>query len=114
MEVKYKLDRCDFNNQMLEIFVEFLSDVLLSFGIDYYDDLDHRDRGSLVSSLKSMGFEVLYYPKVCGFKILNENTIVGEFCEIEKVLKKDNISFYYEITFEVWNDLEESIYTGEE
>ena len=40
--------------------------------------------------------------------------MVGEFVEIDRELRVDSSGMYYEFTFEVWTDEENSIYLGDE
>jgi hypothetical protein len=102
MELIIKLDRCGYQQDIEEIFVDYLRDLFLLFDIDYDNDFDHRDRGTLADSIIGAGFSIEHFPDVNGFKVFKNSTQVGEFFEVDRILKKENGILYYEFTFEVW------------
>ena len=114
MEVKFKLDRAGFHSDIMDIYLDFLRDLFLSFDIDFDNDFDHRDKGTLTDSIYSKGFSIHYYPSIYGFKVSKGNDMVGEFVEVDRELRVDSSGMYYEFTFEVWTDEENSIYLGDE
>ena len=112
MNISVVTDVCNVDKEIREIFLELFVDILREIGVDYYEDIDHSDNGTLIDSLRDLGIHTEYFHDVNGYRVFKDDDIILEMVESERKMIFDG-QYGFNVELEVFSILEDQIDLGD-
>ena len=104
-------DLVGYDSVLEEQRLSWLVDLLLFIGLDV-DSLLDLEMNSIRKKLIENNIDIVFYQSMLACKVYYDGDLIGEWLGPSFILKKDQDSYYYEITLEFWSIQEEELQDG--